>query len=105
MSKSEGYRYLMASVKMSDDGDPWGVTMGWLFALAEVALVEYAAILPGFSPSPIERSQESLCEEYGEAEQIYYGLNQGMVNRGDIEAVYAVLSRYAGLLRMAGKDY
>lgn len=104
---SNGYKALMGVVRDTDDFDydPWGSNISWLFALAEVAQWNYAATLPDFHPGLFEHTRESLCEDSWEAGLIIDMLDDGRINRTDIEDVYRVLSRYDNILRLAGRNY
>ena len=89
-----GYQILMSEFKMGFD-DPWGDTMSWWFATAEV-LYHNGVKLPDeweFSDSPMHPSSaDEWDHEYG-------------WNTDDLLRFGKVLTRYATLLKTAGKDY
>ncbi len=86
--------------------DPWGTNIDMLFTIAEVMYFETGEILPGFSPSPVfDHTEESLCEAFGYAADIFRSLNDGTLTHEDLRWSYRVLSRLDDILRAAGRSY
>lgn len=104
---TDGYRAIMTEVRISNDGDSWGTVMEWLFSIAEVAYVLHGVTLPEFSPSPFLRPFErSTLWDSGHATDTITGWeDSGTVTLPDLRRAFTVLSRYADMLRAAGKDY
>lgn len=103
--ESDGYNVLMNAVR-SDDivYDPWGTSMSWLFALAEVTWVAFGVNLPGFQPSPLLRDRSGL-EEDSNASDVLDQLDTGFITESDIRRAFDVLSRFDEWCRQAGRDY
>lgn len=97
MPVTEGYKQIMAEVRVSWDGyDQWGSVMSNLFGVATVAYVEFDEIMPEFRPSPFLASGEEL-DDY--PDKIFQDLvHNGTVTLDDLEQVYQVLSRFEGLI-------
>lgn len=103
-----GYRDLMSEVRMSFSGDPWGTVSGWLIGIATVVYVLTGEILPDFGPSPLldldDWRMRIIREDY-ESSIAYDGWEDGHLTIEDMRNVYAILSRYADWVELAGRRY
>lgn len=100
-----GYYAIMAEVKMAhDDGDPWGMNIAWMSALADYMWYWCGEILPGYQPSPSRFDMEARLEESNELYALINGLPDEWEDK-DVRQVYKVLSRYEDWLKAAGEDY
>jgi hypothetical protein len=90
------------------DEDEYGTTVGWHFAIAELlTLIERTDLIPAawqFRPSPM-LSWDSWEEDGYENAELYRLWADGELNVDALTYWGDVLSRYAGILRAAGKDY
>jgi|SRR5215472_1875449 len=90
-------RDLMAEFRISADGDWWGNTMGWWFAVAG-EMWERGLPIPDswqYRPSPFggrdpDAYETEPCERATDHALILFG---------------RALHRYAGILKKAGQDY
>lgn len=103
MPKISKGNLVMAEIRTGDFYDPWGLAMGWLFAIAEVAYVEYDELFKHFSPSCAIHTRNDL-EDY-EHEMLLDLIDAGQVDLSDLEYAYTIMDRYAQLCKLAGKDY
>lgn len=102
--ESDGYNTIMSMVRQDDIRyDPWGTGMKYLFALADVVLVEFGEILPGYRPAPSTSGREDL-EGY-EQEVLLELLDAGRITESDLKKAYAILSRYDDWCRRDGRNY
>lgn len=80
-----------------DAGDPWGSTMAWWFAVADALMEAAPELVPNkwqFRQSPLGPDTESY-----EYETCRTWPAETLVRFGN------ALSRYAAMLKAAGKDY
>lgn len=99
-----GYRAITGEIRTGDFDDPWGTAMGWLFALAEVAYVRFGELHPAFRPGAL-LSEESIREESYEGSRLFDLIDSGEVDEQDLRDVHTTMSRYADVVRAAGRDY
>jgi len=90
-------RELKAEFRLHSDGDPWGTTMAFWFAVAGEMYVRGIPIPDAwrYRPSPLgakdpDAFETEICEQAGDETLAAFG---------------ALLNRYAGFLKRAGKDY
>lgn len=101
--KSAGYNALMMEIRIGDFSDPWGTAMGWCFALASVLYLECNRRVPDFNPGPL-RSRADIEDEYPDS-MVLDLYDADTIDRDDMLAVFAVLTRYTAWVRLAGRDY
>lgn len=94
---------VMAEIRADDFYDPYGLAMGWLFAIAEVSYVEYGYLMTEFTPSPMLTEREDL-EGY-EHEMLLDMIDAGEIEQRDLEYPYEIMSRYADWCKLAGRSY
>lgn len=85
-----------------DGGDPWGSTMEWWFALADVISGIDASQIPSeweYRQSPMGADTDSWAYQ-----EIISEVCDG-VTLEDLLHAGAVLTRYASMLKLAGMDY
>lgn len=104
---SPGYRALKEEWSLTE-GDKWGDTMSWWFAVAET-LYHFGYELPReweFRDSPLHDDDTYLDIDDGyEITMLYNMFTNGEVESDDLLLFGHVLFRYANLLRLAGQDY
>lgn len=101
-----GYCDLMSDIRTAGDFyDPWGTTMAWMCAIADVVHVVFDDVLPEYSPSVALTSRDGL--ELGDwpTQCVLSGVDSGTLGEDDLRAAYATLNRYADWLIKAGRDY
>ena len=99
--ESDGYNAIMDLVRLSNDpADPWGSNIGWLYALADYALVIDGAALRGYRPSLMEVDLGDVSSELEEL----FEINESFEPE-DITRAYMVLSRRDDWLRLDGRNY
>jgi hypothetical protein len=107
---SAGYKALRWQYNLMACGDVWGETLSFHFAVA-ATLFHYN---PDLIPASWEYRHSPMCDwpgECGDTEGDYLGemLSDGWDNAewngDDLRLFGDVLSRYASVLRLAGKDY
>jgi hypothetical protein len=100
-----GYKELRWEFNLTfDGGDSWGSTLDWWFAVAE-NLYHAGGDVPAewqFRAAPGNDGVD--LGNYSDATIKGY-LDLGTVTTDDLVAFGTVLTRYANLLKMAGKDY
>jgi hypothetical protein len=119
---------LLNTVRLYDDGDSWGVNMGWLFAIAHVLTHCTAEEIPpdwGYRDAPACRMRaidftigamdDTWDHEEGEIINLWptlpYAYTDGTVDHTDrrpedaLLYVGAILARYDTWLRLAGRNY
>lgn len=90
-------RQLMQEYRLTCDGDTWGNTMAWWFAVAG-EMHERGLDIPAdwqYRPSPLggkndDAYETPICEEASDDALILFG---------------RAMNRYATILKAAGKDY
>lgn len=105
---TEGYKTIRDAFRMDYDPrhDAWGHVMEWHFAIAEVIIHKGMRPVPAdweFHDSPMHRD-EWTPEGYAD-EELAALRDDGIIFSRDLIAFGNVLSRYADILRAAGKDY
>ena len=103
---TQGYKDLRGEFTlMFGDGDEWGTTLSFWFAVAEVAY-HAGTVLPShweFRDSPVHEDDWRPEDYPGSIVQEMY--DAGEVTEADLISFGNVVTRYANLLKMAGKDY
>ena len=94
------YKDLMTDFRLCfGDGDPWGSAMTWWFSVADEIHFNRSFAVPAawrFRPSPLGPSNDP---DAFETEAVQAASDEALMKFG------AVLNRYAGVLKRAGKDY
>lgn len=93
------YDNLKQEFRLTDSGDSWGSVMAWWFAVADEIYFGRDFEVPGewrFRPSPLGSQNDP---EMYETECVREASDEALQRFG------AVLTRYASMLRAAGKDY
>jgi len=91
--------HLKQEMRLTHDGDAWGNTMGWWFAVADELNTRDPALVPAhweFRPSPLGPSNDPDAYETYVVEE---APTKALIAFGNI------LTRYAQRLRRAGLDY
>lgn len=86
-----------------DGGDPWGSTMGWCFAIADVVTEIDASQVPSeweFRQSPMGANTEAY-----EYQEILETMRDSGASLYDLIDAGNVLTRYAAQLKLAGMAY
>lgn len=111
-----GYKALRAEFGITyDDGDAWGSTLAWWFAVAEILHHSGPSLVPAswkFRDAPAHEGMDrrayldfSADDDSYQDIEIGALMDSGTVTTDDLVAFGTVLTRYANLLKMAGKDY
>jgi len=99
-----GYKELRFEFSLTfDSGDAWGSTLEWWFAVAE-NLYHAGETVPAGWEFRDGAGHELDLDSYADATIKGY-LDLGTVTADDLLMFGTVLTRYASLLKMAGKDY
>lgn len=103
-----GYLALRGLYVLDDQGDPWGTSTEFLFALAEVIHHEADCIVPSaweFCDSPMHTTAwDRECPDWPESE-ISEMLWRYEITANDMIEFGNVLIRYRNFLRSVGRDY
>jgi hypothetical protein len=103
---TDGYKHLKFEFATAWDGfDPWASVMEWWFAVAEF-LYHEGETLPAsweFRDSPVHA--HGYEPEGYPAEMVDDLYDEGLITLADVHALGDVLTKYAGILKLAGKDY
>lgn len=91
------YDNLKAEFRLTNDGDSWGNAMSWWFAVAGEMYERGLEVPPAwqYRPSPMG----AIDPDQYEAPIVAEAADDNLCRFG------AMLHRYAGMLRAAGKDY
>lgn len=94
---------------MRDDDiatDPWGTSMAWGFAVAEVlyAAGEEVPDELDYQPSPFVVMSSERPDEWPDAE-VWDLLHNGEITVSELQTAGRCLHRYIELARAAGRDY
>lgn len=111
-----GYKELRWEFNLTfDGGDPWGSTLAWWFAVGEILYHSGPSLVPAswkFRDAPAHEGMDrhayldfSADDESYQDIEIGALMDAGTVTCADLLAFGTVLTRYANLLKMAGKDY
>ncbi len=95
----------MDEVRQDDiEHDPWGTATTWLFAMADVVWLREGELLPEYGPSPMGLTESAITETHA-GERILRMYDDEDIDRDDINAAYAVLSRFADMATANGRGY
>ncbi len=118
-----GYRELTGHIRMDDIRyDPWGTSIGWLFAIADVyRAATNGELLPEFEPGPYVTATTldamvcanrdtcdgecAACADGYTTQLVASMVADGYVTVADLRAVYATLMRFDAWCRLAGRNY
>ena len=102
-----GYKALHAEFAMSDFEDAWGTTLSWWFSVAEL-LYHKGQELPAtwqFRDSPVHDPREYEPEDCYEDQMLSDMWHAGDFFLADLRTFGDVLTKYLGVLKLAGQDY
>lgn len=107
LRESEGYRALMAEIRMEDFHDPYAVSSGWLVALAECVYVHSGEVLQDFGPSPMLEvgNLDTLHWDENPEGRVAEMFDYSECDLDDMRRVYAVMYRYDTWVCLAGRNY
>src|SRR5260370_35104174 len=101
----------MGSALIMDDarqGDiepaTWGAATTWLFAMAAVVGRREGGLLTEYVPSTMGLTESAITETHA-GERILRMYDDEDIDRDDINAAYAVLSRFADMATANGRGY
>lgn len=108
MTNSLGYMALMGEIRMHDWDNPWCTASDWYFATAGVVWMETGEQINGYCPSILYRQGEwehDWKPDGYSVDRIRDMLADRETSLEDVKLVNAVITRYLGWCKLAGRDY
>lgn len=101
--QTDGYNLIMDEIRYDDiKHDPWGTALTWMGGIADYKWAYNGEIMPEYWPSPVS---VDLSEEDCYRDQISDWIADDQVTEDDLDAAYALLSRFADIARANGRNY